>query len=97
MVFIEIMTLSTAYLVPTTKSLEVQLRERPWLIGELNPNRKLFLNQLSSMVLTGCGFTQADKRRSAGPVLAIPFWGQPAFVFRNYSYAALVAIVHRQI
>jgi hypothetical protein len=49
------------------------------------------------MVLAGCGFTQAQKRGTAGPVLAIAVWGQPVFVFRNYSYAALVAIVHRQI
>ncbi len=49
------------------------------------------------MVLAGCGFTQAKKRGTAGPVLAIPFSGQPAFVFRNYLYAALVAIVHRKI
>jgi len=45
------------------------------------------------MVLVGCGFTQAKKRGTAGPVLAIPFWGQPVFVL----YAALVTIVHRKI
>jgi hypothetical protein len=49
------------------------------------------------MVLAGSGFTQAEKRGTAGPVLAIPFWGQPVFGFRNYLYAALVAIVHRKI
>jgi hypothetical protein len=49
------------------------------------------------MVLAGCGFTQAKKRRTAGAVLAIPFWGQPVFVFRNYLYAVSVAIVHRKI
>jgi hypothetical protein len=49
------------------------------------------------MVLVGCGFTQAKKRGTAGPVLAIPFWSQPGFDFRNYLYPALVAIVHRQI
>jgi hypothetical protein len=49
------------------------------------------------MVLAGCGFTQAKKRGTAGPVLAIPFWCQPGFVFKNYLYAALVAIVHRKI
>jgi hypothetical protein len=49
------------------------------------------------MVLAGCGFTPAKKRGTAGPVLAIPFWGQPVFDFRNYSYSALVAIVHRKI
>jgi hypothetical protein len=31
------------------------------------------------------------------PVLARPFWRQPVFFFRNYFYAALVAIVHRKI
>jgi len=49
------------------------------------------------MVLAGCGFTQAKKRGTAGPDLAIPFWGQPVFVFRNYFYAALVAILHKKI
>jgi hypothetical protein len=31
------------------------------------------------------------------PVLAIPFWGEPVFVFNNSFYAALVAIVDMKI
>jgi hypothetical protein len=66
----------------------------PYSIMELPEHSGLNYGAYS---LAGCGFTQAKKRGTAGPVLAIPFWGQPVFVFRNYFYAALVTIVHRKI
>jgi hypothetical protein len=55
---------------------------------ELKPNRKLFLNHLpsSSMVHAWWVLVHSGQRTAAaaGPVLAIPFWGDPVLFLSNF-------------